>query len=431
MKIKNLKSRLAPSSNTSGTRRIALRLPRGWPETDPSVHWYAPGRAGGEHAGRAESLAELPDFVRASPVHVWTPPAETLLTRASIPTRSRARILQALPFALEEQLLDEPDQLHFAYVHELDGTLAVAVTRRARLTLWADIFRGANIRAASLAPAVLALPLSSDAWSATFAEDEIWVRTGPFTGFVALADFAAPPPLLVTALREATEQNRAPKRLIIYRTPGAVDLGTWSDALGIPVITESSDFWDSAIVPSLNLLQAEFSASGGQLRQLARPLMPAAIMLAIWLIGTLTVDTIEWWRLRNSYNATMAEMNTLFLRHFPETKIVRDPAAQMQKGLEALQTRGGGPADMLPLLARVTPMLKSQQKIKLNGLRYGERSLTLDIALPDYQTLDAMKNNLQSANLDVEVQAANNRGGEIESRLRIQPAAAKSKPRQS
>ena len=415
----------------AGVRRTMLRLPRGWPETDTSVYWYAPDRNAGEQAGRADNLSELPAFVRSAAVHVWTPAAETLLTRVNLPTRSRARILQALPYALEDQLLDEPDKLHFSYVREPDNTLAVAVTRRARLSLWLDVLHGAGLRPASLCPATLALPISSDTWSATFDRDELWVRNGAFSGFVALADFAAPPPLLATALREAMAENRSPQRLTLYRPPGAVDLDAWRDALDLPVAADGTDFWEIASIPALNLMQAEFSQTG-HLHQMARPLRPAAIMLAVWLVGMLTVDTIEWLRLRHTYQNTVGEMRDIFMRSFPDAKTVLDPAVQMQKNLEALQTRGGGPADMLPLLARVTPALKAQQpRVKLNGIKYGERSLTVDLALPDYQTLDAMKNNLQSANLDVEVLAANSRAGEVEGRLRIQPAGAKAKPRQA
>jgi general secretion pathway protein L len=423
----NLKDRLT-GLKAAGPRRMALRLPRGWPESGGSVYWYAPGRAGGEHTGRADALTQLPDFVRSATVHVWTPAAETLLTHATIPTRSRARILQALPYALEDQLLDEPEQLHFAYVREDDGALAVGVTRRARLNRWLEVLRGAGIRTASLSPAQLALPLSSDAWALTFTEDELWVRTGPYAGFVALADYQTPPPLLVTALREAAEQNRAPNRLTILRPPGAVDANAWSTALGLPVSIDHSDFWDSANVPALNLMQSDFSAAG-QLNQTLRPLRPALIMLAIWLVGTLAMDITEWARLRHDYHNATAEMGAVFRKNFPETKTVLDPAAQMQKSLEALQSRGGGPADLLPLLARVTPALKAQSTIKLNGIKYGERNLTLELMLPDYQALDTLKNSLQSTGLDAEVLAANKRADDVEARLRVQPSGAKIKPR--
>jgi general secretion pathway protein L len=412
-----LKERLAASLRQAGSRRIEVRLPRGWPDAESSVRWYAPSGSA-ERGGYAASLAELPDFVRGAPVHLWTPAAETLLTHAAIPTRSRARILQALPYALEDQLLDEPERLHFAYVRETDGSLAVAVTRRDRLSSWLETLAGAGISVASLCPAHLALPLQSNAWSIAFVDQEMWVRIGAFAGFTTLAS-AEPPPLLIAALKEAEAERRAPQNLIVFRPPGMLDLDSWSAALGLPVVADGTDFWETTSVPALNLLQAEFSGTG-HLRQMARPLRPAAILLAILVLGGFTVDIIEWIKLRRLHNQYQADMHEIYRTAFGTTAY--SPYDQMVKGIEQLQARGGGPNDMLPLLSNLAPTLKAQQSVRLNGFKYSERSLTLDLTLPDFKALEAMKGALQGANLDVEVLNANKRADEVQTSLSIKPS---------
>jgi hypothetical protein len=87
---------------------------------------------------------------------------------------------------------------------------------------------------------------------------------------------------------------------------------------------------------------------------------------------------------------------------------------------------------MLPLLSRIAPAMQNQQgKVKIRGIKYAERTLTLDFALPDYQALDAFKNGLQAANLEVTVLGANKQGDkDVEARLQVQPVGIKSKPRQ-
>ena len=428
--LPNLRALGAGQRSLAG-RYPQLRLPRGWPELDAALYWYTRPGDTAARAGRAETSAHVPSDMRGSPVHVWTPPTETLLTHATIPTRSRARIMQALPFALEDQLLDEPEQLHFAYVREADNALAVAITQRARLDAWLDGLKTAGVRPASMCPANLALPLYPNAWSLAFVDDELWVRTGEFTGFVGLAAFDEPPPLLQTALKEAAAQTRFPQQLIVFRPPPALDTSVWSAALKLPVVDEPSDFWQEATPPALNLLQTQFAAAG-QVQQLTRPLRPAMWMLAILLVGTFVVDVAEWARLRFDHRANTSEMRDIFLKSFPEAKTVLDPFAQMQKNLDALQSRGSGPADLLPLLTRIAPALQAQQTVKLQGIKYAERSVTLDLLLPDFQAVDAMKNTLQGANLDVEVLAANGRGaGQVEGRLRVQPAGSKTKAKRS
>jgi len=404
-----------------GRRGVELRLPPGWPEKISSLHWL--NRVDGTD-GEIDDLARFPESMRTLPLRVWTPAADTLLTRATVPTRSRARILQALPYALEDQLLDDPEKLHFAYLRESDGALAVAVTHRARLNAWIDAFKLAGLRPASLCPANLSLPLYPAAWTVAFADKELWVRSGSNAGFVA-ATCVDPPPMLVAALREAVAQNRAPQQLVVFTAPAGFDAEVWSNALAVHVVAETRDLRDLAVAPAIDLLQADFGQAA-HLRQILRPLRPAGVMLAVWLAATLVLDVTEWIRLRHRHNSYAAEMNDIFRQNFPEVKAVLDPAAQMRKQIEAMQSRGSGPADLLPLLTRMAPVLKQQTTpVKLLSVKYSERSVTLELTVPNYQTLDEVKKTFQAANLDVELIAANGRGNEVDGRLKVRPAGIK------
>lgn len=408
-----------------GGRGAELYLAPGWPEKDARVRWW--NRAD-ETNGQAENAAQLPASIRAAAVHVWTPATDTLLTRANLPTRSRARILQALPYALEDQLLDEPEALHFAYMREADGTLAVAITQRARLNVWLDILTRAGVRPASLSPANLSLPLYPRAWSVAFVDNELWVRSGLYSGFAAAAS-TDPPPLLLAALKEAASSSRAPERLVLFSVPAELDPDAWGAALGLPVDIDTRNFRDLSAPVMLNLLQADFGRVA-HLRQMLRPLRPAAIMLGVWLVATAGIDIAQWLQLRHQHAVYKAEMREVFQQSFPGVKTILDPAAQMRRQIEALQSRGSGPADFLPLLTRVAPTLKEQAaRVKLQSLKYDERSLTLDLTLPDYQALDTVKNALRAANLDVEILAATGRGDEVDGRLRLRPSDAKADSR--
>lgn len=401
--MKTPKKLKTPGARPTG-RSAELRLPRDWPENGAALHWI------GATAARGARL------------RIWTPPTETLLTTVRLPTQSRAKIIQALPYALEDQLIEEPEQLHYAYVREPGGELAVAVTARARLKAWTDALTAAGVRPTAAAPANLALPLATGAWTAAFVNDELWVRTGLNTGFACLADASAPPSMLLTTLAEARAGARPPANLTVYRPPAAFDAGAWTAALGLPVASNPADFWSYAHpLPQLNLLQSEF-ASTGEWRALARPLLPAIIMLGLWFLGLFTFSIAEWINLRSAHARQVAEMHDIYTKHFPETKTVIEPYAQMQRELESLQARGGGPGDLLPLLTRIAGPLRSSTQIKLRGIKYSERSLMLDITFPDYRALESVKASLMAARVEVEVLAANSRGTDVEGRLRVRPA---------
>jgi general secretion pathway protein L len=424
-------SRLA-SLASSGTRpaggALELWLPAGWPEVAGPIHWR---RTGGAEVrrGRCADILECKDVAGGGRVHVWTPAADTLLTHATLPTRSRAKIMQALPYALEDQLLEDPDNLHIAYIEEPGGRLAVAVTSRQRLQTWNKVLAQAGISPTSMAPACLSVPWSPQAWAIAFADSNAWLRTGAASGSACPRTGNEPPAILRLALTEARAAQQAPDSLLVFGAPPELDANAWSEALGVTVhaTTQAPGQWEYAALPTLNLLQGEF-ALHSQAADVLRPLRPAAIMLGVWLVGALVVNAVDWWQLRGQYEGYRREMNNILLKNFPDTKVVLDPAQQMTRGLEQLQKRGGTGAesDLVPLLARATPALRKQPQVRIASLHYADRSLTIDLLAPSAQALETLKQDLQSANIDAELLSSNSRGAQFEGRLRVQaPRAGK------
>ncbi|MDH4133541.1 MAG: type II secretion system protein GspL, partial [Gammaproteobacteria bacterium] len=214
---------------------LELNLPSGWPEAPGALRWQ--WHLGGSvlERGAVQRLSELPAFTQGATVRLWTPATETLLTRVTLPTRSRARILQALPFALEDQLLGEPQSQHFIYAIQADGSLAVAVTARARMEAWIGALRAAGLVPDSLCPDSLQLPLLDKAWTLRLENGALTVRTGLYSGFSLEQTGSSVSFLFDRILQEARRENRAPEQLLFERAPEAVDLHLWSAALGLPV----------------------------------------------------------------------------------------------------------------------------------------------------------------------------------------------------
>ncbi|HKQ29783.1 MAG TPA: type II secretion system protein GspL [Burkholderiales bacterium] len=421
--MNNLKAKMPFARGVAGGR-LDLLLPLGWPLTEAPITWRWRSSTGQTAAGEG-TIDDLPQSGGA-PVYAWTPAAETLLTRTTLPTTSRAKVAQALPFALEEQLLDDPENLHFAWRRNDDGVLAVAVTAKEHLQTWLAGLSRAGVKPSALCPATLIVPWSPSCWSAALVGDELIVRTGPTEGFTAPMSIDEPPALLGAALKERQESGHAPEYLIVFQPPSSFSADTWSTALGVPVRVEAASFWDVAgdSAPALNLLQGEFAPAGEMGRHL-RPWLPAAVMLALWLIGTIAFDVAEWWKLHRRYEANMAEMTTILTQVFPEIKTVLDPYQQMQRGMDGLMARGGTrQSDMLVLLGRVGGASQGQARLRLRGLQYSDRSLTLDVTLPDAPALEQVRQSLQSSGLQADLVSSNARGKEIDGKLRLRPRSS-------
>ncbi|TMG74642.1 MAG: hypothetical protein E6H75_04325 [Betaproteobacteria bacterium] len=404
----------------AGGDRLELWLPRDWPREGAELRWRRIASGG---ASRQGSQVGLEGLAPAEEIVVWTPAAETLLLHAKLPTRSAAKIVQALPYALEEQLIEPPERLHFAYTHEADGSLAVAVTSRERMDGWLAALAAAGLEPTQLAPVTLSPPLADRAWALAFAGGEIVLRCGPHAGFGGPVE-PRPPAWLHAALAQARSESSAPERILVVDAPADFDSAAWREALGLPL--EATQRRSGAAPPApLNLLQQRY-APRGRFSAVWRAYVPAAALLAAWLAATLVFDAIEWTRLSWTARAADDEMRALLLKSFPETRAILDPAEQMRRGLEDLSARSGvaAPGDMLSLLARAAPAIERESRVRVQSMEYGDRALTVRLAASEADA-ESLARALRAQSLEVEVQRS---GGEARLRVRAlaPPPPAKS-----
>jgi general secretion pathway protein L len=422
MRLPTLRSSLLAASawRRAGAARLEIWLPRGWPALDAKEGAQPRWRrsAPGERVREGRGLEGLDGHAMADDVVVWTPAAESLLLRAQLPTRSAAKIAQALPFTLEDHLIEPPEQLHFAFTHEADGGLAVAVTTRERMRGWLAALQAAGLAPTRLAPVSLSLPLAAGAWTLAFGEDEMALRCGLHSGFGGPRE-SLPPAWLHAALAEARSENRAPESILVAEAPADLDLAAWSEALGLPVQALPAT-QGGAHASTLNLLQQAY-APRGRSAGLWRAYLPAGALLAAWLAGTLVVDAIEWLRLARAARAGEEEMRALLMKSFPDTRVVLDAAEQMRRGLETLSAGTGAPAsgDLLALLARALPAIDRESRARLQGFEYTESAVTLRITAADAD-VEAIVRALRARGLEVELQRV---GGEPQMRVRAAAAA--------
>src|SRR5690606_18535254 len=96
---------------------------------------------------------------------------------------SHTRLMQAIPFAMEEQINDELDQLHFAAGQFTPNEPSpVAVVARAKMSEWLDMLQAWQVTADEIIPAIFVVPCLPDSWSVMM-NDVAVVRTGVMSGF--------------------------------------------------------------------------------------------------------------------------------------------------------------------------------------------------------------------------------------------------------
>ncbi len=113
------------------------------------------------------TLAEAAEQVRGWRLVFIAPSTDILLTKVAIPSTNKQRLLQAIPFALENDLTEDIEQLHFAIdLHSDKDAAAVAVISRQLMKSWLDQLNSLDLQPLAIYPEPLCLPLTSDHWAA-------------------------------------------------------------------------------------------------------------------------------------------------------------------------------------------------------------------------------------------------------------------------
>lgn len=319
------------------------------------------------------------------------------LYRVQIPVRNAQKLLQAIPYALEDRLAEDVETLHFAPGPRDPHGCPVAVVKRARLQSWLAQLTEAGLEAVELVPDMLALPRRSERLILLAEEDRLLVRFPDGDGFAAeltlgplllekrLAAHAGASPWRQASLYAADPQRVQALAAALRHHEVEVSLEPLPQgALGIL----AGGYRDG-----INLLQGEFSPRGtGQARW--REWRPAAA-LTVALLGLLLVQqAVSYLQLRRQAASLQAATRSLFHQAVPD--IHRDldgPSMRtvMQQRLARLSGDSGG----LPALLTVAAgALQQQPQVELSGFKYRDGSLQLQLRAPDTATLERLQSNL-------------------------------------
>ncbi|MGH3630940.1 MAG: type II secretion system protein GspL, partial [Sciscionella sp.] len=128
---------------------LFLRMPVG----DDPASWLLVD-ALGNRIGRVQqgTLTEAGAQARGRHVCVLVPGARVSLLYASIPTRNLQKVLQAVPFALEDRLAEDIETLHFALGQRDEHGYTVAALSRSYITQWLEQLTAAGLVADELVP---------------------------------------------------------------------------------------------------------------------------------------------------------------------------------------------------------------------------------------------------------------------------------------
>lgn len=342
------------------------------------------------------SIEDAIENARGTPVILLVPTEEVLLTEVELKLRG-AKLRKAIPYALEEQLAEEIEELHFVAGHQHEGRTEVAVVRRERMDAWLAMFAAHGISPRAIVPDVLALPWQEGEWFLATDKERALVRTGDQQGFACHPDYLAP--MMNGVLENKPEQP--PSVVHSWHCDGSPTLelpSPFSQVQNHRCDSHMLSLLAQGLQPrqSLNLLQGDYS----QQTDLSRSLKPwrwAAALLGIWFVLGLVYLNLEKSQLSERKLALSQQAEAIYRNTFPDAKRVVNPRVQMEQKLKTL--RGGASSQQnhfLDLLASAGELLSKEKALSLERVSYRGDQLTLKISAKSLGQLDAFKEALNS-----------------------------------
>ncbi len=369
------------------------------------------------------SLEKMPDYKGA--LVVLLPSTNILLSEATVPSRRRQQVIQALPYSLEEQVIEAPEKLHFALGEGKQNHYQVAVCQRDYLSQNLERLQQAGLDPDYILPDVLALPWQAESWSLLHIGGINLVRISNSQGFAIENN------LLKFYLSQALSAQPAPTVINVYNT----DINKLEDAL-TPIIAadiaieqhshpQAALGWfsqqlqqDPKTLQHSNLRQQSYQKYN-PLAQFSKPWRVSFSLLLLWGILQLGLD----------YQALQAQLQQqqqlkqatiqLYKDTFPAAKNIIYPKEQMQQKLNALQSAGGEKQDFLALLHRFATGIKTIKQADMRYLDYRQQHLDIQLQLKNLSDLEQVKRVLRRQNLQVEIRQANSENGRVDSILRL------------
>ena len=373
---------------------------------------------GSIHAG---ALVDAASEASGQRIVVLVSGADGLLTRVSIPGRGRQRLLRAVPYALEEQLSEEVDNLHFAVgtAQEDDAWPVAVISKQVMDSLTAD-FLEAGLDVQQVIPELLALPYNGDETSVLVENDVALVRTGNSAGFAVDSDNLG---IMLAARMTDEESTLPPLHLFVRADELRPDMAEYVGETRVePFAGDPLNVFARGLdAGSINLLQGAYSRSGDWAR-LLRPWRATAALLVAGIIISNVVMGIDYFRLSSESKQLHAQIEQTFKEALPETRRIVNPRIQMQQQLDALQRRQGAGGGFLSLLSQSGAVLKGMQGVQVSGATFRAGRLDVDLTVSTLQLLDELKQALmEGGRLSVEIQSATTgQDQRVQSRLRIE-----------
>jgi len=382
--------------------------------------------ANGARSGPVNSgpVADALGAAQGRRVVLLLPGSEITLAEPELPVRGGARVAQAVPFALEEQLASDVEGLHFAVGARPAGTVGtpVAVVSRALLERWLGQCEAAGIQVDAAHADSAAVPAAGAGCTLLLDGSQLYVRRPDSLPYVLDAeplqgafDLALGAPAVEGEPREGVtfytstaeyERHRDVIEGLRART-ATLHVKLLPDG-PLPLLAAQL-----AGASGINLLQGPFAPRTSLRNRLQEWRLPAALAAALVLLFV-GGQTVNWWKQSRVEKELDAQIAAIFAQALPGQPL-KDARAQMQGELGT----GGAGGGMLVAVSALATAMAQAPAARIETLSFRGNVLEVNLTVPTVESLEGIRQGLSRDGMVAEIQSATQRGEMHVGRLHV------------
>ncbi|WP_150305451.1 type II secretion system protein GspL [Pseudomonas saliphila] len=388
------------------------------------MHWWHTDRDGSLVDAGLNTLDELHAKYPAERMRALVPPSAVTLYRVRLPVRKASAVRAALPYALEDFLSQELEELHFAAgPRRPDDRVAAAVVEQSNMAFWQDLFEQARWRLEALMP-LSELHAELPPAGVLRVQRSPWPTDMPLV-MVTAAD--QEPVMMEEGLlafwlqRRLADRDPEDRIVELY----GVDAATLDLDIETQIIS-GPDLTPELLAPALrratdtrpvfNLLTGPYASSmaAPPWRKMRTTMIAAGVLLAVLA----TQFGLESWTLARERDRLQAEINSLFDIALPSSRRI-DPVTQFREALEGGTSNANG--GMGGLLYEVLAAASSKDsKAEIREFRATPLDMEIELHVASFAELETIRANLAAKpQLRETLQGADSGADGVTARLKV------------
>ena len=400
---------------------LRIHLTAHWQDAASPCAWSLLDDAGNLRESGTGNLAAMPQSDEAT---VIVAAERVLATTAVLPKIKRSKLETALPFALEDALINDVSEAHVTPGAKLaDGRTVLYTLNKSWLSRFLAASSAAKIRVRRVVPEFCLLPTRTGEWSMAWDGAQGFMATANSMGGAldSGSDTHAPVGLQLRL------QQEPPAALRLFALGSEIQAPSWG--IGVPVIFEKQSFdWRKAEIPAAapNLLWGKF-APPPRISEFLPWLRPALMAALLLFSVEVVISNLEWLVLAQEKRQLLNEMNETFRETFGADATIVDAPLQMRRNVARLRHAAGvsDDADFSPLLEKFSGALSSVPGSNLRTLRYDDGKLDIEMTLADAAALDTLRDRIAETGLLAQVTDTQDAGGAMTVQLRVSAGGAR------